>query len=147
MWPSVTGSHMFAPSGGGAVPTVSNPDLCGQLSYRQLLNTPQCFPGDDVSGWHIRGVSLSPYSYPICNPFFTYGGTIPHDRSNASDPAPLVPAFVGDGATQLAGTCAAVIADSPDPAASPLWRHDLTSVSNPGVVQVSSADGASCLRD
>ena len=99
-----------------------------------------CCTGDDVSGWNIRGVAMTPYSYPMCDPFFTYGGTVPQDRSNASDPAPLVPASVGNSASELASTCAAVITSSRDPVASPLWRHDLNRVSDPGVVHVSTAD-------
>lgn len=48
----------------------------------------------------------------------------PHKVSNSSDPAPLVPLFVGERSQQLAANCGQVIASGPDPGASPYWKRN-----------------------
>lgn len=63
---------------------------------------------------------------------------MPSQTSNASDPAPLVPAFVGADNEELAGNCSAVIAAGPDAQASPLWSRSLNSSGTAGTTQVSS---------
>lgn len=62
----------------------------------------------------------------------------PLDKSNVSDPAPLVPFFVGEDAGKLVGNCSQVIARGPDPESSPLWQHQLDGRSGNGVVKVFS---------
>ena len=37
------------------------------------VGTSSCVAGDDVSGWSIATVNLSPYEYALCQPFFEYG--------------------------------------------------------------------------
>ena len=54
-----------------------------------------------------------------------------------SDPAPLVPAYVGADNEELAGNCSAVIEAGLDALASPLWARSLNTSDTTGTTQVS----------
>ncbi|KAF8059117.1 hypothetical protein HT031_005289 [Scenedesmus sp. PABB004] len=84
--------------------------------------------GDDVSGWGVNSVRLTPFTYPLCQA--TMAGAL--GPSAPGEPLPVVPQYMWDSqARAKPSQCAAVLSSDPARGArSPFWRSSMSKASN-----------------
>jgi hypothetical protein len=61
--------------------------------------------GDDVSGWGVHTVRLTPFSYPLCQA--TMGGAL--GPSAASDPYAVMPEFMWEHKVRQVGVISCLV--------------------------------------
>ncbi|KAI8468377.1 MAG: hypothetical protein J3K34DRAFT_523004 [Monoraphidium minutum] len=78
---------------------------------------------DQVSGWGVRGVRLSPFSFALCHKPLDFANM----PSDPADPSPLAPRYLYDlrKSARAADQCENVISRLPHPSDSVYWRTAL----------------------